>query len=34
MTKIFQARLVYSLENGAGALEDKEEVITVLEDWI
>ena len=34
MTNTFQARLVYSVENGAGNMEEKEEIITVSEDWI
>jgi hypothetical protein len=32
MTNTFQARLVYSVENGAGNMEEEEEIITVLED--
>ncbi len=35
MTNTFQARLVCGVKNGAGTLEEKEEIITVfLEDWI
>ena len=34
MTNKCQAQLVYSVESGSGTLEEKEEIITVLEDWI
>ena len=35
MTSTFQARLLYnSVENDAGTLEEKEEIITVSEDWL
>ncbi len=34
MTNTFQARLVYSVKSGAGNTEEKEEIKTVLEDWI
>ncbi len=34
MTKTFQAQLVSCVENGAGNMEVKEEIITVSEYWI
>jgi hypothetical protein len=34
MINTFQAQLVFSVENGAGTLEEKEEIISVSDDWI
>ena len=34
MTNTFQAQLVYDVQNGAGTLEEKEEMNAVSEDWI